>query len=231
MAADLCAGGGAGAAATEPSLLPHGWSQALPGSLDTAGDAAVTRGPQTRGHLAVGERRWRGSAGRQRDERIHSLGAAAVRQSSCFAAKSPNSVPGKNKWERSRCLALCRAAARAQPWLFAENTNFGDGLVHRQKQLKNVPLQRNARLRGLGGSQTLLLWGVRQTVKVRKSKVNFPWRGIIPHVPHPCCPPGSPAGPCPCPCRAPGSVAKATSAPTGDGSKAHTWAVLGVQGV
>lgn len=38
--------------------------------------------------LDVGVWRWHGSAGRQRDELIHRLGAAAVQQSSCFSVKS-----------------------------------------------------------------------------------------------------------------------------------------------
>lgn len=79
---------------------------------------------------------WHGSAGRQRDELIHRLGAAAVQQSSCFSVKSPTPCLEKNKWERSRCLALCRAAARAQPLLSVENTDSRAGPVRTHKPMK-----------------------------------------------------------------------------------------------
>lgn len=91
--ADLCAGSGDGAPAADPSLLPCGWSRPPAGSLRRGGclpgrwHVLPRRGPEHAGRWA--RERWHSSPGRQRDELIHRLGAAAVQQSSCFPVKSP----------------------------------------------------------------------------------------------------------------------------------------------
>lgn len=114
------------------SHWPAPWT--LLGTPVPHGDPSHAHG---RGSMALARLRW-ASVGR-----VDSL----PRSSCCpakflFFSEIPNSMPGKNKRERSRCLALCRVAARAQPWLSVENTNSRAGLVHRQKlrkQLEKIP--------------------------------------------------------------------------------------------
>lgn len=149
--ADLCAGGGDRAPAADPSLLPCGWSQPPSGSLRRRGcptgwwHVLPRRGAEHGGRwawehcAALAPLRW-ASAG----------WADSPPRSSCCPAKflffseNSNSVPGKNKWERSRCLALGRAAAGAQPWPSVENTNSRAGPVPTHKPVKanskNYPL-------------------------------------------------------------------------------------------
>lgn len=90
MAADFCAGGGAGAAATDP----HCWVVTATGQpLDTAGDTAATWGPQSCQHWT-----WERGAG------TAPLSASGTSwESSCCPAKFlffseiPNSMLGKKQ--------------------------------------------------------------------------------------------------------------------------------------
>lgn len=132
--ADPCAGSGDGAAATDPRCHHAGGH-----SHHRVPSCAAASGPPACRTPGTGASRWHGSAGRQRDEPIQRLGAAAVRQSSCFSVKSPAPClekKKKNKREWSRCLALCGVAARAWPWFAVENTNAGAGPVRTHSPTK-----------------------------------------------------------------------------------------------
>lgn len=120
--ADLCAGGGDVAPAADPSLLPRGWSQPPARSLRCGGcPPGRWHVLPRRGHKRAEHRAWERCAALARLRWASAGRADSPPRSSCCPAKFlffseiPSSVPGKNKWERSRCLALCRVAVRAQP--------------------------------------------------------------------------------------------------------------------
>lgn len=81
---DPCTGGRDGAVAADPRCRHAGGH-----SHRRVPACAAASGPPACRTLGTGASRWHGSAGRQRDEPIHRLGAAAVQQSSCFSVKSP----------------------------------------------------------------------------------------------------------------------------------------------
>lgn len=159
-----------------------------------------------------------------------------------FFSEIPNSAPGKNKWERSRCLALGRMAAGAQPRLSVGNTNprVGPVCTHQlmKANSKNSP-SKNPQTQGFGRESSLLLRAQAKLKRWENQNETFPGEELaparlLPSSRHRCCllpqpsrvtvGHGSPAGPRPR--RALGSSAKTTSAPRGADSKRWTWVSL-----
>lgn len=155
-------------------------------------------------------------------------------------------MPGKNKWERSRCLALWRVASRAQPRLSVENTNSRAGPVHTHKLMKanskNSPPKKPLYSKVWEGVKPSCFRARAKLKRWENQNETFPGEGLaptclLPSSRHRCClprqpvaapvptqgPQGNPAGPCPC--RVLGSEAKTTSAPMGADPKGWTRAV------
>lgn len=136
--ADPCAGSGDGAAATDPRCHQAGGH-----SHHRVPACAAASGPPACRTPGTGASRWHCSAGRQRDEPIQHLGAAAVQQSSCFSVKSPAPCLEKNTSESGAGAWPCAGWLRGLGLGFLSKTRtpeLGQSVcTARQKLQKLLP--------------------------------------------------------------------------------------------